>query len=784
MVDESRFRYRRDSGASNGGEAAAPEARAAARPVQPARDPSREAPAAPRTPRAEAAARPDQAPELDAAQRELIARQEHAARRAAARQAAARQAAERQAAERQLAEGQPLEGQPAAPARPARERPAAERPVAERPVTERPAAERSAVERQPAQRQPAPRVEAPRPEAGRQDLARQDLARQDVARQAPVSQPPARPEYASRQDYAARQAAQARPAPAARPAGEARVLPEAQPAPATRALPPSRPAAAERAPAPERRLAAERPAAASARAPSGGQPADPLAELARLIGEQDPFADFADLKGEPEPAPRAADPRRAASPDADPRLAQRRALANDLRATEGGTAPRAAAPRAAARPSEPPPERADLSARGVEPQRRLAAPPQRAALVPPRRDAEPVDRSATSVRLGYGSLAHQAQVPPAPPEPEPRQPRGELGGAARAPQEFTRAPMPSAPRGYDDQDGDPYRAPPAADSRRMPQEPAAAYAYSAPQQREPDDEYDEYDEAYDPQYGEDGYMPPHGEEVLEGEARRRKGRMALLMAASVLGLIVAGTAGVFAYRMAIHGPALSSSNGPPVIRADASPSKIAAPPSANPPDAQQKLIYDRVGGTASGNERMLPREEQPVDVTTAAIRATPPATDPLINSLSTEPKRVRTLSVRADGSIVPEGASPGVAALAAYTASQAPGANPSLVTVPALPETATASTAPAAPAVSKTGDYVVQVASQRSEGDAMGSWKALKARYPNLLGSYTASVKKADLGDRGIFYRAQVGPFASRDQANELCQALRAQGGDCVVNKN
>nr|WP_255684179.1 MULTISPECIES: SPOR domain-containing protein [unclassified Xanthobacter] len=89
-----------------------------------------------------------------------------------------------------------------------------------------------------------------------------------------------------------------------------------------------------------------------------------------------------------------------------------------------------------------------------------------------------------------------------------------------------------------------------------------------------------------------------------------------------------------------------------------------------------------------------------------------------------------------------------------------------------------------APPVARSGDYVVQVASQRSEADAMGSWKALQTRYPNLLSSYVASVKKADLGDRGIYYRAQVGPFASKDQANDLCQALRAQGGDCMVTKN
>ncbi|MFG1400543.1 SPOR domain-containing protein [Xanthobacter sediminis] len=429
-------------------------------------------------------------------------------------------------------------------------------------------------------------------------------------------------------------------------------------------------------------------------------------------------------------------------------------------------------PRPAAAPDLPPRQAA------------LAAPPQRAALLPPRGDGEPVDRSATSVRLGYGSLAHQAQV------------------AAQAAHTGRRAPDPRAlPDEGDDYEPMAPRPAPSAEPKRPAaapaqsqayaqppqQEASAAYAYSAPRRADGEDDYEEYDEAYDPQYGEDGYMPPHGEEVFDGEARRRKGRTALLMVASVLGIIIAGTAGVFAYRMAVHGSPAGTSGGAPVIRADTAPSKIVPPPNSAPQDAQQKLIYDRVGGAAPGSEKMLPREEQPVDVNAAAVRGTQPAaTDPVINSLATEPKRVRTLTVRSDGTIAPEGApaaptaapSAGSPSLAAYTATQMPGAPPPMLHAPS------ASTKIDAPPVSRTGDFVVQVASQRSEADALGSWKALQTRYPNLLGSYAASVKKADLGDRGIYYRAQVGPFASKDQANELCQALRAQGGDCMVTKN
>ncbi|HSI40065.1 MAG TPA: SPOR domain-containing protein, partial [Xanthobacteraceae bacterium] len=92
--------------------------------------------------------------------------------------------------------------------------------------------------------------------------------------------------------------------------------------------------------------------------------------------------------------------------------------------------------------------------------------------------------------------------------------------------------------------------------------------------------------------------------------------------------------------------------------------------------------------------------------------------------------------------------------------------------------------APVAAAPAAAGGFVVQIAAQRSEAEAQAAWRSTQARYPGVLGSYRANIRRADLGTRGIYYRAQVGPFAGKDQANELCQSLRAQGGECMVQKN
>jgi cell division protein FtsN len=84
----------------------------------------------------------------------------------------------------------------------------------------------------------------------------------------------------------------------------------------------------------------------------------------------------------------------------------------------------------------------------------------------------------------------------------------------------------------------------------------------------------------------------------------------------------------------------------------------------------------------------------------------------------------------------------------------------------------------------EAGGYLVQVSSRRSEADAESSLRALQAKYAGVLGGQPHLVRRADLGAKGIYYRAMVGPFGSREQAIQLCSSLKAAGGDCVVQSN
>jgi len=78
----------------------------------------------------------------------------------------------------------------------------------------------------------------------------------------------------------------------------------------------------------------------------------------------------------------------------------------------------------------------------------------------------------------------------------------------------------------------------------------------------------------------------------------------------------------------------------------------------------------------------------------------------------------------------------------------------------------------------------VQVASQRSEADAQASYKALQTKYPSVLGSHSPLIKRADLGEKGVYYRAMVGPFGSSDEASQFCGNLKSAGGQCVIQRN
>jgi hypothetical protein len=87
----------------------------------------------------------------------------------------------------------------------------------------------------------------------------------------------------------------------------------------------------------------------------------------------------------------------------------------------------------------------------------------------------------------------------------------------------------------------------------------------------------------------------------------------------------------------------------------------------------------------------------------------------------------------------------------------------------------------AAPAAA--GGFAVQVSSRRSEAEAQAAFRSLQARFPQQLGGRRAMVRRVNLGVKGVYYRVLVGPFGSGADAASLCSSLKAAGGSCIVQR-
>ncbi len=307
-----------------------------------------------------------------------------------------------------------------------------------------------------------------------------------------------------------------------------------------------------------------------------------------------------------------------------------------------------------------------------------------------------------------------------------------------------------------------------------------------------------------------GKMPKSGRFPISG----KRGGMVTVLA--VMALAVVGTAGAFGYRATFGGP--GTSGPPPVIKADPNPTKIV--PAT---DASAKPIQDRIGG-----ERLVSREEQPIQMPDPARAGAPRVIFPHTagvdqdrqissNIASTgtganEPRRIRTVAIRPDGTVdsaaarqtgpsasrsaVPF-AEPDPAAVRAQPVP--PSANaplaltPSEVPVPQPQPQRQAARTPSngspfpAPITGSAnpvaGGFAVQVSSQRSEAEAQASFRSLQQRFPAVLGNREPMIRRADLGEKGVYYRAQV-PFGSQAEASEFCSSLKAAGGQCVVQRN
>jgi cell division protein FtsN len=52
----------------------------------------------------------------------------------------------------------------------------------------------------------------------------------------------------------------------------------------------------------------------------------------------------------------------------------------------------------------------------------------------------------------------------------------------------------------------------------------------------------------------------------------------------------------------------------------------------------------------------------------------------------------------------------------------------------------------------------------------------MQQKFASVLGNHAPSVRKADLGDKGVWYRLMVGPLETKADADQLCEQLKTAG--------
>ena len=232
-------------------------------------------------------------------------------------------------------------------------------------------------------------------------------------------------------------------------------------------------------------------------------------------------------------------------------------------------------------------------------------------------------------------------------------------------------------------------------------------------------------------------------ETREGWSGFRK------LAAALAGLLVMAcfAGGLwFAYTLGARQAGGSGAGEIPLIRADERPTKVKPekPGGMEVPD-RDKLIYTQKRAAV---EHLLPPPEKPMPRPTAA----PPA-----------------------------GARPGL------SPPTAPGAAPNPPAAAAAVPAALAKPQPAGkpgmaptsqPPPAKAGMRRLQLGSVHSEAAAQQEWERVKRANSDVLGNLSATPVRADLGDKGVFYRILTGPVAD---AERICGELRQRNIGCLI---
>jgi cell division protein FtsN len=269
-------------------------------------------------------------------------------------------------------------------------------------------------------------------------------------------------------------------------------------------------------------------------------------------------------------------------------------------------------------------------------------------------------------------------------------------------------------------------------------------------------------------------------------------RLPLLIVIALL--VLAAFAGVvwLAYSQGVQ---RGRSDAPRLIVAAAGPTKEAAPNSAASGDHGSLKIYQQQAPADEDTDSVPP---PPTEVVKSA---TPPSATATASPMTAAPSPVVTKPVEkpvvAAAKPVVVAKSPAPAALKPAVPTEKPDKKPTVTaSVPAETPKAVATAAPTplsptrAPvaetpkpaAAPSSGAYALQIGAYKSQAEADAAWKSYAAKHP-IAGGYSEDVRKADLSDKGTWYRLRIGSFGDKAAATAFCDKLKADGGNCFLAK-
>ncbi|MDE2577802.1 MAG: SPOR domain-containing protein [Hyphomicrobiales bacterium] len=337
---------------------------------------------------------------------------------------------------------------------------------------------------------------------------------------------------------------------------------------------------------------------------------------------------------------------------------------------------------------------------------------------------------------------------------------------------------------------------------------------------------------FDPTVSTARHFPPPPEQAFPQddyeapEAPAARSKKPLILTGAVIGATMIAIGSTFAF---MKGAKPTNGGEIATIKASSTPAKIAAPNEKTESAAADSSLLDK-SVAAPAVKQAVTRSEPPIDVTAApkqpriigltendvmspalnaALKSAAPAPAAKADAAATaEPRKVKTVSVRADGSIIssetaaapapaaPRSATPKTSARVATTPGEGRAKatrSPTTKTALAKPseqgaEDLSHGLAPrqreahAAPAAATTarGGFAIQLAAPATEAEAKSVAARLGAKYASALGGHKLGVHKA--ADKNV-YRVRAAGF-SRDAAQAACSHIKSAGGACFISGN